>query len=98
MPDNVEIKRLVKNQLRLFKKLQQRHQAEREDLLKAHVCTPFWIVLTFQVARMMKLDAKAAADLLALTEEQKADFKKLKDKQETDLADLRSSFVLCPAV
>lgn len=37
---------------------------------------------------MQKLDVKSSADFLALTEEQKSDFKKLKDKQEADLADL----------
>lgn len=37
LPDNVEIKRLVKNQLRLLKKLQQRHHVERENMNSAHV-------------------------------------------------------------
>lgn len=41
LPDNVEIKRLVKNQLKLLKKLQQRHHAEQEDLAKAHVLLRF---------------------------------------------------------
>lgn len=40
LPDHVEIKRLVKNQLKLLKKLQQRHLSERENLNNTHVRTP----------------------------------------------------------
>ena len=46
---------------------------------------------------MQKLDAKSAAEFLALTEEQKSDFKKLRDKQEADLADISTFHQLMPA-
>lgn len=43
---------------------------------------------------MQKLEARSSAEFLALTEEQKSDFKKLRDKQEADLADISTSMVL----
>lgn len=74
----MEIKRLVKNQLRLLKKLQQRHHLERENMNSAHLL------------RIQKLETKSASDFLQLTEDQKADFKRLRDKQEADLAEQRA--------
>lgn len=41
--------------------------------------------------RVQKLESKSAADFLALTEEQKSEFKRIKDKHEADIADLRTT-------